>query len=166
MPVGVFALALLILTGAIWVVTLKNLFRAALSLGLVLIGVAIGFLSLGAEFLAFVQILVYVGAILTLIVFAIMLTARLQTGNAAASRPRLPAALAALSTFGLLTWGTYSVPWPAMPEAGPLDLATLGQQLVTNWVLPFEVISLVFVAVVVGSIAIAAPHKTAKAPRT
>ena len=41
MPVGVFALALLILTGAIWVVTLKNLFRAALSLGLVLIGVAI-----------------------------------------------------------------------------------------------------------------------------
>ena len=158
-------LSLLILTSAVWVVTLKNLFRAALSLGLVLAGVAIAFLSLGAEFLAFVQILVYVGAILTLIVFAIMLTAKLQTANASVSRPRLPAALAASAVFGLLTWATAAVPWPSMPQDSTVDLAGLGQQLVTTWVLPFEVVSLIFVAVVVGSIAIAAPHDSQKSAR-
>ncbi len=166
MPFGVIALTLLILVSAVWVVTLRNLFRAALSLGIVLVGVAIAFLSLGAEFLGFVQILVYVGAILTLIVFAIMLTAKLQATDSAASRPKLPAALAALGTFGLLSWATAQVPWPAMPEETSVDLATLGQRLVTTWVLPFEVISLVFVAVVIGAIAIAAPGPGQKSARS
>ncbi len=165
MPLGVIALTLLILTSAVWVVTLKNLFRAALSLGIVLVGVAIAFLSLGAEFLGFVQILVYVGAILTLIVFAIMLTAKLQTTDNGASRPKLPAALAALGIFGLLSWATIQVPWPAIPEDTSVDLAALGQRLVTTWVLPFEVISLVFVAVVIGAIAIAAPGPGEKSAR-
>ena len=88
--------ACIILTGAVWVVTLKNLFRAALSLGLVLLGVAAVFLLLEAEFLAFAQILVYVGAILTLIIFAVMLTAKLQTDvTAATGRQQGPAAIAA-----------------------------------------------------------------------
>ena len=167
MPFSVIALTLLILVSAVWVVTLRNLFRAALSLGIVLVGVAIAFLSLGAEFLGFVQILVYVGAILTLIVFAIMLTAKLQTAaDSISSRPKLPAALAALGTFGLLSWTTAHVPWPAMPEETSVDLATLGQRLVTTWVLPFEVISLVFVAVVIGAIAIAAPGPGQKSARS
>ena len=167
MPFGVIALTLLILVSAVWVVTLRNLFRAALSLGIVLVGVAIAFLSLGAEFLGFVQILVYVGAILTLIVFAIMLTAKLQTAaDSISSRPKLLAALAALGTFGLLSWATAQVPWPAMPEETSVDLAALGQRLVTAWVLPFEVISLVFVAVVIGAIAIAAPGPGQKSARS
>ena len=166
MWVGTAVLTVFIITSAIWVVTLKNLFRAALSLGLVLIGVAVVFLSLGAEFLAFVQILVYVGAILTLIVFAVMLTSKLQTSEEPASRGRFPAAAASAATFALLTWATASVPWRSLPETAAPDLAQLGQQLVTNWVLPFEVISLVFVAVVVGAIAIAAPHSSEKAPRS
>ncbi len=150
-------LALLILTGAVWVVTLKNLFRAALSLGLVLIGVAGAFILLEAEFLAFAQILVYVGAILTLIVFAIMLTARLQTDlTVPASRQRLPAALAALAIFALLARTTCSVSWSAMPSENAVSLSDLGQRLVKELVLPFEVISLVFVAVIVGAVAVAA----------
>lgn len=166
MPVGVIALTLLILVSAIWVVTLKNLFRAALSLGIVLVGVAMAFISLDAEFLGFVQILVYVGAILTLVVFAIMLTARLQSADTVTSRPKWPAALAALAAFGLLTWATAKAPWPDMPEEATVDLAALGQRLVTTWVLPFEVVSLVFVAVVIGSIAIAAPRGGQKSSRS
>src|SRR3989338_11591294 len=99
--------ALLILVASVWVVTLRNLFRAALSLGLVLFGVAGIFLLLDAEFLAFVQILVYVGAILILIIFAIMLTARLHTP--AVSRQRAPALLASGAAFALLTWATWAL---------------------------------------------------------
>lgn len=155
-------LALLILISAFWVVTLRNLFRAALSLGLVLLGVAAVFILLEAEFLAFVQVLVYVGAILTLVVFAIMLTAKLQApSSAAVSRPRLPAAAAAIGCFALLTSVTSSLPSSA-PAQEPVTLASLGQQLVTTLVLPFEVISLVFVAAMVGAIMLAAPRSPTK----
>ena len=150
---GVFAA--LVLTSALWVVTLRNLFRAALSLGLVLIGVAGLFILLEAEFLAFVQILVYVGAVLTLVVFAIMLTAKLQAPNATPSRQPVPAAIAAFSLFLLLASAVQGlVPAGGSPPAA-VTLAALGQQLVTTLVLPFEVISLVFVAAIVGAIAIA-----------
>jgi NADH-quinone oxidoreductase subunit J len=161
----VFALlSALILVSAVWVVTLRNLFRAALSLGLTLLGVAGLFILLEAEFLAFVQILVYVGAILTLIVFAIMLTAKLQASPAAgSSRQTVPAAAASLGLFVVLASSTQSLTWPEIPSAEAVSLTTLGGQLVTTLVLPFEVISLVFVAAMVGAIAIAAGKAT---PRT
>lgn len=156
MTIAFGLLAVLVLAGALWVVTLRNLFRAALSLGLVLLGVAGLFLLLEAEFLAFVQILVYVGAILTLVVFAVMLTARLQgSADEPASRQRLPAAMVALGLFLLLARTTAPLGRMADPSAAPVSLASLGQQLVTTLVLPFEVISIVFVAVLVGAVALA-----------
>ena len=160
MLVAFILFAALILVSAAWVVTLRNLFRAALSLGVVLCGVAGLFLLLEAEFLAFVQILVYVGAILTLVVFAIMLTARMGAApEAPASRQPVPAALAAGSLFTVLTLATGPLVWPTLPSAEAVSLATLGQQLVTTLVLPFEVVSLVFVAAMVGAIAIAARYR-------
>src|SRR3989338_7301895 len=90
---GAWGVSVLVLASAVLVVTLRNLFRAALSLGVVLVGVAGLFILLEAEFLAFVQILVYVVAILTLVVFAIMLTAKLQA--ASAPPPRQPGLAAA-----------------------------------------------------------------------
>ena len=152
--------AILVLVGAMWVVTLRNLFRAALSLGIVLIGVAGLFIWLEAEFLAFVQILVYVGAILTLVVFAIMLTARLHASSPVAptSRQRVPAALAATGLFALLVSSTASLAWPEAPATSLLSLTDLGRTLVTTLVLPFEIISLIFVAAIVGAIALAANH--------
>ena len=159
-------LALLVLTSAVWVVTLKNLFRAALSLGLVLLGVAGLFIVLEAEFLAFVQILVYVGAILTLVVFAIMLTAKLHVAADAPVSPQsLPAAAAALGCFIVLAAATLPLRWPDAPLAEAVPLAALGQQLVTTLVLPFEVVSLVFVAAIVGAIAVAAPRAAGTASR-
>ena len=152
-----------ILLGALWVVTLRNLFRAALSLGLVLLGVAGVFLSLDAPFLAFIQILVYVGAILTLVVFAIMLTARLQPGpTEQVRRHPWPAAAVSLGLFLLLVWATKPLvaSLPAggqgmpMPSAEATTLEGLGAYLVVDWVLPFEVISLLFVAVLVGAVAL------------
>ena len=152
-----WVLATLVLVSAVWVVALRNLFRAALSLGLVLIGVAGLFILLEADFLAFVQILVYVGAILTLVVFAIMLTARLQSppGQLPVRRQPLVAALASLGLFAVLVSSTWSL-LPKTPYLDAVPLAMLGQELVKTLVLPFEVISLVFVAAMVGAIALAA----------
>jgi NADH-quinone oxidoreductase subunit J len=154
-------LAALILLSACWVVTLRNLFRAALSLGLVLLGVAGLFILLQAEFIAFVQILVYVGAILTLVVFAIMLTSRLHSAEPAKQdRDPVLAAVVAFGLFGVLASATHRLSFPAMSQAEPVQLATLGQQLVTTLVLPFEVISLVFVAAMVGAIVLATASRT------
>jgi len=158
-------LALLVLVSAFWVVTLRNLFRAALGLGVVLISVAGLFILLEAEFLAFVQILVYVGAILTLVVFAIMLTAKLQaTPSAPASRHPLLPALASLGVFLVLLSAIQSLKWPDFSSASAVSLGALGQQLVTTLVLPFEVISLVFVAAMVGAIVVATSRSSKPPP--
>jgi len=153
------SLTILVLAGAIWVVTLANLFRAALSLGIVLLGVAGLFLVLEAEFLAFVQILVYVGAVLTLVVFAIMLTARLHVSPSGPPRRQpVAAAVASLGLFVVLAVTTQSVVWPPLAAAEAVTLPALGQHLITTLVLPFELISLVFVAAIVGAITLASPR--------
>ena len=152
---GLGLLAAVSLVSAVWVVTLRNLFRAALSLGVVLIGVAGLFILLQAEFLAFVQILIYVGAILTLVVFAIMLTAKLQPPpETPVTRQPVPAAAVSIGLFAVLVATTSA--FPPEPADGGVALAALGQELVKTLVLPFEVISLVFVAAMIGAIAIAA----------
>jgi NAD(P)H-quinone oxidoreductase subunit 6 len=155
----------LVLVGAFWVVTLTNLFRAALSLGLVLVGVAGLFLLLQAEFLAFAQILVYVGAILTMVIFAIMLTGKLQTAVDAPSRQsRLRALLVCGALFALLATSTLAAPWPQSARGEPIDPAAIGQQLVTTLVLPFEAVSLVFVSAMVGAMVLASGrHRSAGA---
>jgi NADH:ubiquinone oxidoreductase subunit 6 (subunit J) len=159
-------LAVLVLAGAVWVVTLRNLFRAALSLGLVLLGVAGLFVLLEAEFLAFAQILVYVGAVLTLIIFAVMLTVKLQGSSASpASRQTVPAAAVSVGLFAVLVSATQPLVWPSAPADAAVPLAELGQQLVTTLVLPFEVVSIVFVAAAVGSIALASSGKAESRPR-
>ncbi len=156
LPIGVGAVGLLVLVSAVWVVMLRNLFRAALSLGLVLVGIAVLFVLLQAEFLAFVQILVYVGAILVLVIFAIMLTSRLQgEPSVAASRHPAPAALFSVALFLILVKKTLALPWPAMPSREIVSLPQLGEELITTLILPFEVISLVFVVVMIGAVAIA-----------
>ena len=147
-------LAALVLGGALLVVTIRNLFRAALSLGVVLLGVAGLFVLLEADFLAFVQVLVYVGAILVLVVFAVMLTARSHSVAEPQSRQRLPAALVCLTLFVALGAVTEAIiPATELPPA--VTLTQLGEELITSLVLPFEVISLVFVAALVGAIALA-----------
>lgn len=176
----------LVLIGALVVVVIPNLFRAALSLGVVLLGVAGLFVLLEAEFVGLVQVLVYVGAILTLVVFAIMLippsgtsqsqlvpTAKRREvlGANATSTGRIPAALFSLVLFFLLSETSGSLAKRAAspaPEAVPLDV--LGWELITTLLLPFEVMSLVFVAALVGAVVVAHTGRpqtpSSKWPRT
>lgn len=151
-------LSLLVLGCALVVVTNRNLFLSALFLAFTFIGVAGIYLMLEAEFLAGIQILIYVGAVVTLIVFAIMLSRDLRDPLARAhNRQWMPAAIAALISFVVLFIVLLRVPWPAVTTPVPDGMiAELGKQMVSaNFVLPFEVVSVLLLAALVGSIIIA-----------
>lgn len=147
---------------AAWrVVTGRNLFHSALALGLTLLGVAGLYLTLAADFLAVTQVLIYVGAVLTLIVFAVMLTAGFGDPTVRqANRQRLLAAIVAASLWVVFVKAILLVPWHTWAEALPrVPVAALGRDLLIPYLVPFELMSVVFVACLIGAIAIAAQRR-------
>ena len=150
------------LLAGVLVVTVRNLVHAALWLVATLFGVAVIYALLQAGFLAVVQVVIYIGAIAILVIFAIMLTQR------AASDPRPPLSpnwrwglLLAVLSFGGLFWiiSKWAGAAATAPALDPrLDtLQQLGAALVSPnaYVLPFEVASVLLLAALVGSIIIA-----------
>jgi NADH:ubiquinone oxidoreductase subunit 6 (subunit J) len=158
--------ALVILVSALKVVTERNLIHAALWLVVTLFGIAVLFAMLNAGFLAVVQVMVYIGAIAILFIFAVMLTQRELVQKIAPLNPRWPVgALIALATFGALGWMLRV--WQGLPQqaaALPADADTLrllGEALVSPqaFALPFEVASVLLVAALVGAVYIAYGRK-------
>ena len=150
-------LALVMCFSALRVVTAKNIVHAALYLVLVLSGVAGIFILLAAEFLAIVQVLVYIGAIVVLFLFGIMLTrAPIGKSNELDNDQRGIAAFVGLGLFGLLGWILYDGFGEAKLEN---DIVTstgdVGLSIFQAFVIPFEVISVLLLAALVGAIVIA-----------
>ena len=150
-------LAAIALIGGLLAVTLRNLVRAALGLILSFIVVAGIYFVLEAEFVAIVQILIYIGAISVLILFAIMLTRGLMTSTQTAENGQwVGAAFIAILFFAILAFVAIGTNWPVTQSIVPADLITnLGTQLVTTYLLPFEAVSLLLLAALVGAIVIA-----------
>ena len=150
-------LSLVTLGAAIAVVTTKNLFHSALFLILSFVGVAGFYILLEAPFLAAVQILVYVGAIAVLIVFAIMLTRRLMAKDLVQRNAQWGwSTLGAGLLFAVLGFVLVRVNWPVVEAAVPEETITiLGRELMGTYVLPFEVASILLLVALVGSIIIA-----------
>jgi NADH:ubiquinone oxidoreductase subunit 6 (subunit J) len=150
-------LGLVTLGCALVVVVSRNLFHSAIFLAFAFVGVAGVYLLLQAEFLAGIQILVYVGAIVTLIVFAIMLSRDLMNPKVRASnRQWVAAAIAAALTFVVLILVLMRVQWPAIgSEPSATLISDLGQAMVGNYALPFEAVSVLLLVALVGSIIIA-----------
>ncbi len=151
------------LLSAYFVVTINNLFRAAIGLISLLLAVAGMYLLLDAQFLSAVQIMVYVGGIVVLIVYVVLLVADVTqkpTEEAAPWRKAVAGVLAA-GLFALLVAAILSHPFTAIPGAAErsASVAEIGGSLLSpdpqGFVLPFEVISLVLVAAIVGAITIA-----------
>ena len=162
MYIAFFALAGLTLLAALAVVALKNLFRSALALVVAFIGVAGIYFLLQAEFLAVVQILIYVGAITVLIIFAIMLTRRLMEQHLVQFTGKWwVAAPLAFALFAMIALVAYSTTWLLRPrEALPSDaVAALGTRLMTTYLLPFEIASVLLLVALVGAIVVAWPMK-------
>lgn len=148
------------LIGAVGVVTMRNLFRAALFLVLSFIGVAGFYILLEAEFLAMVQLLVYVGAISILIIFAIMLSRRLMAPDVQVLNEQwIGGLVAAVVLFAILVFILLSVTWPVAEStvAGDTILVELGTALVDTdqFLLVFEVASVLLLVALVGAVIVA-----------
>lgn len=153
-------LSAITLAGAWIVVTNRNLYRAALGMVLSFFGVAGLYALLNVGFLAVVQVLIYVGAISILIIFAIMLTRGVMERETVQRNSQwLISLLVALALFGVLgymlafraadEWAVGSASLPQEP------IAALGEALVTTYALPFEVASVLLLVALVGAIMIA-----------
>lgn len=150
--------ALITLLSGVRCVTTRNLFHAALYLIIALFGVAALFAMLEAGFLALAQLIVYVGAIAILIIFAVMLTRGALTmppGAQFNTQAGLAAVVSVAMLFILLrVLPNFAYPVNEMPV--PADSTTLlGKDLVGQYVLPFEVASVLLLAALVGAIYIA-----------
>jgi NADH-quinone oxidoreductase subunit J len=141
------------------VVASPNLFHNALALVGTLFGVAGLYVLLEAEFIAVSQVLVYVGAIATLITFAIMLTRGMMFGKTSTNNRQWgKAALFAVLFFSALLGFLQSVPWPTVAAPVIADesmIALLGIQFVTTYVVAFEVLGLLLLVALVGAVMLA-----------
>ncbi len=154
----VFIIASLVTLGAAFVVvTGKNLFHNALFMILSFMGVATLYVLLEAEFLAVMQVLIYVGAIAILIIFAIMLSRYLMApGQIQRNAQWWIAAIVAGAFFLVLAFMLLRISWPTEVSELPGDvIALLGQSFMGTYVLPFEVASVILLVALVGSIIIA-----------
>ena len=147
-------LAVFTLGGGLAVVVTRNVVHAALALLVSLIAVAGIYLILYAEFLALVQVLIYGGAIIIVLVFAIMLTRSAEYPRTS-DNPQWP--LAALAALGLLGVLVPAFLINAVRGTTPENAAftDIGKSLFTTWAVPFEVASLVLLVALIGAIIIA-----------
>ena len=153
--VALIVLGGVLLAASVGVVLSKNLFHSVLWLALALVATAGLFLALHAEFLAAAQVLLYAGGVVTLVVFAIMLTERLVGETIAQMNRGIGwGALAAAAVFVAIA----AVVVPASrqdPGRGAPTTAALGEALLTEWALAFEVLGALLVAALLGALYLA-----------
>jgi NADH:ubiquinone oxidoreductase subunit 6 (subunit J) len=155
-------LAVLTVASAIAAMSLRNLVHCALMLMVTLAGLAAFYLQLDAQFVGFAQVLIYIGAVAILIVFAILLT----RGDEPSRRSRFSSAGAAgvgvaVIVFALLS-GLILSSGAVRHEIRPPQVATvrqIGDQLMTRFILPLEVIGLLLTAALIGAVIIAMHEK-------
>ena len=181
-------LSVMAIGGALGVVLVPDLFRAALLLIVVFIAVAGFFVLLNAEFLAVVQVLIYVGAIAVLIIFAVMLTRDVQRGNLP-NRLQIPAVVFASLLLAALVTVAVDTKWEFLPadqqarvelvqtnsvttltgevlteegitspeEQAEVQEAGLADLLISDYVLPFEAVSVLLLAALIGALVLVRP---------
>ncbi len=149
---AVFTLAM-----AVGTVTARNLFHAALFLVGTFAGVAVLYVLLEAEFLAVSQVVVYIGAISTLIVFAIMLSRSMMGKESGAlNKQWLAAAGGSVLLFAALAWLLGKVPFATQQADVPADtISRIGSGFVGVYVIPFEVASVLLLVALIGAIMLA-----------
>lgn len=153
------ALAAFTAVGALVVALAPNLYHNALGLIMSFFGAAGIYALLEAEFLAVSQVLVYVGAISTLITFAIMLTRGMMFGRTSRYNSQLlPVAITTSLLFLVLVGLLVNVPWPNDPQAlgdGEAIIANLGELFVTTYLIPFELMAVMLLVALAGAIMLA-----------
>lgn len=154
--IAFWILAVVGVIAALAVVFLRDVFRAALSLVLCFLAVAGIYIILSADFLAAVQILVYVGAISVLIILAIMLTREVKRGSPS-NRLQIPAFIVAILFLGGVVFALLHTPWqvsstpPLEPTTPALAELLFGEG---GFILPVEIAPVLLLAAILGAIAL------------
>jgi NADH-quinone oxidoreductase subunit J len=156
--IGFGIIAAIMIVGALRVVTSRNVVHAALSLVMVLAGAAAQYLLLAAEFVAVTQVLVYVGAVMVLFLFGVMLTrAKLGRDADLNNRHHRAAIPVALLMLGVMSW-VLIAGWEdtKLPQDGaPVNIQDLSDNIFDPYLLPFWALSFVLLAAVIGAIVLA-----------
>ncbi len=155
-----WSLAVVLVGSALAVVLSKNLFHSVLWLALALTGTAGVFLLLEAEFLAAVQLLLYAGGVVTIVVFAIVVTERLVGERITQTNRRIAAgAVIAVAFVGFIVNFISQQPLAATRQPLAADLTrTLGEGVLTRFVLPFELLGVLMLAAMLGAVYFARPE--------
>ena len=142
--------------GGLAVVTLRNIIHSAVAMMVCFGSLAGMYALLGAPIVAAAQVLIYLGAISVLILFAIMLT---QAGDANLPAPfhrQMPVAIViALAMIGLVGWAVIRTDWGLATEAVGAGVDSIAGVLFTDFALPFEIISLLLLVAIIGAIYLA-----------
>jgi NADH-quinone oxidoreductase subunit J len=179
-----YLIAALTVVGGLAAVLLKNTVHCALALTVAFAGLALLFLNLDAQFAGFAQILVYIGAVAILVVFAILLTGGSETPQGGVfSRSWLAGLTAAAAVFAVLGWAVAAsaprlpgaaIPAPAAtrasvipsaPVAAPAPAVTveqIGRVLAGRYVLPLEIVAVLLTAALIGAVIVAMHEKTGR----
>ena len=155
-------LSALTVLGGLAAVTLKNTVHCALALTVAFAGLALLYLQLDAQFAGFAQILVYIGAVAILVVFAILLTRGSETPKAGIfSRSWFTGMTIAAAVFAVLGWAVIQSihVLPHQPEAPAVTVNQIGAALMNRYVLPLEIVALLLTAALVGAVIVAMHEK-------
>jgi NADH-quinone oxidoreductase subunit J len=157
--IAFYVIAIPMVFAAIKVVTTKNVVHAALYLVVVLSGIAAQFILLGAEFIAATQLLVYVGAIVVLFLFGIMLT-RAQLGRDPevdnAPSQRMAGGLVAVILLAVMSYAIYDgFHEVELPAERVQTISQVSDSIFSTYLVPFEAISVLLLAALIGAIVLA-----------
>lgn len=164
MTVVFWILAVITVAGGLAAVTLKNTVHCALALTAAFAGLAFLFLQLDAQFVGFAQILVYVGAVAILVVFAILLTRGSDKPEKGVfSRTWLAGLGIAAAVFAVLAWAVLqsaaALPGEAGVAAPAATVGQIGNALMGRYVLPLEILALLLTAAMIGAVLVALHEK-------
>jgi NADH:ubiquinone oxidoreductase subunit 6 (subunit J) len=157
-----FILGVLTVAGAAAALTLRNLVHCVLALVLAFLGLAGLYLQLDAQFIGFAQVLVYIGAVAILVVFAILLTRGSESTSQSIVSPSWGVSTAvSVVVFGVLAWAIHSSAASQharlpQPEA---TVKQIGDALMSHFALPLEVLGLLLTVALVGAVTIAMRDK-------
>ncbi len=148
---------LMAISGAVLMLNLNRVIHMVLSIGLSFFGVAGLFILLHAEYLAFVQVLIYAGAITIMMALGTMMTQRAQeTSKEHHKWHTIFAVLSAVIVGGFFLYGIYTTAWPtSTPRAEGNNVLELGTNLFQRYVIPFELASILLLVALVGAVVLA-----------
>jgi len=163
MSFAFYVVAALTLAGGLAAVLLKNLVHCALALTVAFAGLALLFLQLDAQFAGFAQMLVYIGAVAILVVFAILLTRGAETPKSSEifSRTWLAGLAVAAAVFAVMGWAVLLAA-PGLPQSSAAPTVTvqeIGAALMGRYVLPLEIVALLLTAALIGAVIVAMHEK-------